>query len=155
MAVQEIEIDGQKIKYWMAQEGEVFRVDAEVGNKKQVYNTNWYFSEKPTTEKLTLYFKQWIADIEKQKTFEENPLNADYSTELGDELRQIIYEIAKQIRTYKDIDYQNFRDWYKEKFPVSVFDVDALSKWLLKRLNKKSFDEVKEHFINAKFEGVD
>ena len=150
MAVQEIEIDGQKIKYWMAQEGEVFRVDAEVGNKKQVYNTNWYFSEKPTTEKLTLYFKQWIADIEKQKTFEENPLNADYSTELGDELRQIIYEIAKQIRTYKDIDYQNFRDWYKEKFPVSVFDVDAL-----KRLNKKSFDEVKEHFINAKFEGVD
>jgi len=155
MAVQETEIDGCKIKYWIAQEGKVFRVDAETGDKKQVYNANWYLSEKPTSEILTPCFKQWVADIEKQKSFEENPLNEDLSAELGDELRQIIYEVVKQIRNHKDIDYQTFKDWYKKKFPISIFDVDALSKWLLKRLNKKSFDEVKEYFISTKFEGVD
>jgi len=155
MAIQETQVNDWKIKYWIAQEGKVFRVDAETGDKKQVYNANWYFSEKPTLEMLTPYFKEWITDIEKQKSFEENPLNEDFSAELEDELKQIIHEIVKQIRNHKDIDYQNFKDWYKKKFPVSIFDADALSKWLLNKLNKKNFDEVKEHFISTKFEGVD
>ena len=155
MAVQETQVGNWKIKYWWAQEGEVFRVDAETSDATQTYNANWYFPQEPTLEMLTPYFKQWVAGIEREKAFEDNPLNQNFSNELGEEIRRIIHEAVKYVRSYKDVDFQGFKEWYDKRFPTSVFHVDALSKWLLRRLNKKSFDEVKEHFISAKFEEID
>ena len=121
MAVKETQVNGWKIRYWWAQEGEVFRVDAETSDERQTYNANWYFPQEPTLEMLTPYFKQWIAGIERAKEFEKNTLNQDFSSELGEEIRQIIHEAVKYVRSNKDVDFQGFKEWYKKRFSASIF----------------------------------
>jgi len=143
------------VNYVITQEGQMYRVDAEVEINHQIYNGNWYFPESPDSDTLFGYFKQWIAGIEKELAYEANPLNQDFSAELGDELKNIIIEAVRYVRNYPDVDVQGFKEWYDKRFPISIFQPETLMKWLLRRLNKKSFDEVKEHFIKAKFIELD
>ena len=147
-----IEITGENIE----QEGTNWRYDLEARDNGNVWTRTFYSPEEPTDEWKASMKSMFLAELGVQVEYDNNPLNDDFSSQFGDEFRRIISESVKYIRANQTtIGYTGFVAWFDKKFPTSIFSADKVLKFVLEKLNKKSFDEVKTEFVSKKFVGVD